>query len=88
MFDGDTIFGLATGDHDIGNLPPAMRSAASRQRHLNLILQAAAETFASACTHAVLSATTIGSADAYFDLVASAAPRMRRSPPAPGPGAR
>jgi L-aminopeptidase/D-esterase-like protein len=88
MFDGDTVFGLATGDHDIGDLPPAMRSAASRQRHLNMILRAAAETFASACTHAVLSASTIGSAEAYLDLVPSAAPRQRRGPLGPGPGAR
>jgi L-aminopeptidase/D-esterase-like protein len=89
MFDGDTIFGLATGDDDIGDLPPAMRSAASRQRHLNLILRAAAETFASACTHAVLSATTIGDADAYFDVVPSAAPRPPgRGPVGPGSKAR
>ena len=75
MFDGDTIFGLATADVEIGDLPPAMRSEASRQRNLNLILRAAAETFASACTHAVLSATTIGDADAYLDVAPSAAPR-------------
>jgi L-aminopeptidase/D-esterase-like protein len=88
MFDGDTVFGLATGDDDIGDLPPAMRSTASRQRHLNLILRASAETFASACTHAVLSATTIGDADAYLDVAPSAAPRPRRGPVGPAPGAR
>ena len=75
MFDGDTIFGLATGDDDIGDRPPAMRSTASRQRTINLILHAAADTFAAACTHAVLSAATIGEADAYVDVVPSAAPR-------------
>jgi L-aminopeptidase/D-esterase-like protein len=89
MFDGDTVFGLATGDDDIGDLPPAMRSTASRQQHLNLILRAAAETFASACTHAVLSATTIGDAEAYLDVVPSAAPRLRgRGLAGPGPSAR
>jgi L-aminopeptidase/D-esterase-like protein len=88
MLDGDTIFGLATGDDDIGDRPPAMRSTTSRQQHLNSILQAAAETFASACTHAVLSATTIGDADAYLDVVPSAAPRPRRGPTDRGPGAR
>ena len=89
MFDGDTIFGLATGDDDIGDRSPAMRSTASRQQHLNLILQAAADTFASACTHAVLSATTIGAADAYFDVVPSAAPRRPgRGLAGPARGAR
>jgi L-aminopeptidase/D-esterase-like protein len=88
MFDGDTIFGLATGADDIGDLPPAMRSTASRQQHLNLILRAAAETFASACTHAVLSATTIGDAEAYLDVVPSAAPRPSRETVGPGPRAR
>ena len=88
MFDGDTIFGLATGDDDIGDLPPAMQSTASRQRNLNLILRAAADTFASACTHAVLSAAKIGTADAYVDVVPSAAPRPRRRPAGPARGAR
>lgn len=72
MFDGDTIFGLATGEHDIGNLPAAMRSTASRQSALNLILRAAADTFAAACAHAVLAASTIGDAPAYVDLCPSA----------------
>ncbi len=76
MFDGDTIFALATGDTDIGDLPPAMRSTASRQRTFNLILQAAADAFATACTHAVLSASTIGDTEAYLDVVPSASPRL------------
>jgi L-aminopeptidase/D-esterase-like protein len=80
MFDGDTIFALATGEVDIGDLPAAMRSTASRQRTVNLILRAAADTFAAACTHAMLSATTIGDADAYLAVVPSASPRR--------PGAR
>lgn len=77
VFDGDTIFGLATGEHDIGDLPPAMRSTASRQSALNLILRAAADTFAAACAHAVLAASTIGAAPAYVDVCPSA---LRRPP--------
>jgi L-aminopeptidase/D-esterase-like protein len=77
MFDGDTIFGLATGDHHIGDLPAAMRSTRSRQSGLNLILHAAADAFAAACTHAVLAATTIGDARAYVDVCPSAVRRPR-----------
>ena len=79
MFDGDTVFGLATGDHDIGDLPAAMRSTPSRQSAVNLILRAAADTFAAACTHAVLAATTIGDTAAYVDLCPSARRASRRT---------
>jgi len=72
MFDGDTIFGLATGEHDIGNLPAAIRSTPSRQSALDLILRAAADTFAAACVHAVLAASSIGDAPAYVDVCPSA----------------
>ncbi len=75
MFDGDTIFGLALGDDDIGDGPAAMRSTSSRQSALNLILRAGADTFAMACTHAVLAAATVGDAASYTDLCPSAAPR-------------
>ena len=75
MFDGDTIFGLATGEHELGSLPAAMRSTPSRQSALNLILQAAATTFAAACTHAVLAATAIGDTPSYTDVCPSAAGR-------------
>ncbi len=77
MFDGDTVFGLATGDHDVGDLPAAMRSTPSRQSALNLILRAAADTFAAACAHAVLAATTVGDATAYLELCPSARARPR-----------
>ena len=63
MTDGDTVFGLATGVHP---LPSQVRHQA-----LNLILAAAADTFAAACTHAVLAATTIGPHTAYRDLCPS-----------------
>jgi L-aminopeptidase/D-esterase-like protein len=78
MFDGDTIFGLATGDHDLGDLPAAMRSTPSRQSAVNLILRAAADTFATACAHAVVAATAVGDAPTYLDLCPSALPRPRR----------
>jgi L-aminopeptidase/D-esterase-like protein len=78
MFDGDTVFALATGEHLIGDLPAAMRSTPSRQSALNLILGAAAEVFAVACTHAVLAAATIGDTPAYLDVCPSARPRTRR----------
>lgn len=71
MFDGDTVFALATGDHELGNEPAAMRSAASRQRAFNQLLVAAADTFASACTHAVLAAEFIGETPTYRDLCPS-----------------
>ena len=63
MTDGDTIFGLAVG---ATNLPVVARHVA-----LNAILKAASETFAAACTHAVLSASTIGEAVAYSDVCRS-----------------
>jgi L-aminopeptidase/D-esterase-like protein len=77
MFDGDTIFGLAIGVDEIGDGVAAMRSTPSRQTALNTILRAAAETFATACTHAVLSASTVGDAEAYGDIAPSALARRR-----------
>ncbi len=53
MFDGDTVFALATGEHELGDEPAAMRTTTSRQRGLNQLLVAAADTFSSACAHAV-----------------------------------
>lgn len=72
MFDGDTVFGLATGDVDLGRAPAAMRSAASRQRAVNQVLVAAADTFAAACAHAVVAASARGVTPAYRDLCPTA----------------
>lgn len=72
MFDGDTIFALATGEVDLGDLPAAMRATPSRQAALNMLLAAGADVFASACAHAVIAATTIGAQPAYLDLCPSA----------------
>jgi L-aminopeptidase/D-esterase-like protein len=71
MFDGDTVFALATGEHELGDEPAAMRATASRQRGLNQLLAAAADTFSAACTHAVLAAERRGEFPAYRDLCPS-----------------
>ncbi len=72
MFDGDTVFALATGIHD---LPAAstvgFRTEGTRPALLNTILDAAAQCFAAACTQAVLSATAVGGPPAYQDLCPS-----------------
>ncbi|MGB0114231.1 MAG: P1 family peptidase [Ilumatobacteraceae bacterium] len=72
MFDGDTIFGLATGQNDLGDMAAGMRSTPSRQAAFNLLLTAGADVFATACTHALVAATTIGTFPAYADLCPSA----------------
>lgn len=64
MTDGDTIFSLATG---ASTLPDAGDGSAHILA-LNELLRAAADTFAAACTHAVLAATTVGEATAWRDL--------------------
>ena len=72
MFDGDTIFGLATGLHRLSAGSTTMRVPGSRNGALNQLLDAAADTFAAACTHAVLAATTIGDLRAYRGVCPSA----------------
>lgn len=67
MTDGDTVFGLATGLHELPG-PPGV----ARHQALNLLLAAAADAFAAACTHAVLAATTLGAAVAYQEVCPSA----------------
>ncbi len=71
MVDGDTIFGLATGDVDLTSAPSRLRATGTRNAELNLLLVAAAEVFAAACTHAILSATSIGERPSYLDLCPS-----------------
>jgi L-aminopeptidase/D-esterase-like protein len=72
MFDGDTIFGLSTGTDFLTSESTTLRVSGSRNGALNQLLAAAAETFAAACTHAVLAATTIGEFTAYRDVCPSA----------------
>lgn len=66
MTDGDTVFTLATGGVRLDS-PDHPRPG--RIAQLNAILVAAADAFAAACTHAVVSATSIGDAPAWRDLV-------------------
>ncbi|GHF81042.1 L-aminopeptidase/D-esterase-like protein [Amycolatopsis bartoniae] len=67
MFDGDTVFALATGDRELpvakGPLGEASRAAA-----LDALCSAAARVFARAIVHGVLSATGAGGVPAYRDV--------------------
>jgi putative pantetheine hydrolase len=72
MFDGDTVFGLSTGTDLMTSESTTLRVPGSRNGALNQVLSASAETFAAACTHAVLAATTIGGFTAYRDVCPSA----------------
>ncbi len=72
MFDGDTIFALATGIHELpASATVGFRAEGSRPALLNTILDAAAQCFAAACTQALLSATFVGGPAAYRDLCPS-----------------
>jgi L-aminopeptidase/D-esterase-like protein len=72
MFDGDTIFALATAVHDLPAPQAAgLRAPGSRPTMVNQILVAAAECFAAACTQAFLTASSIGGPLAYSDLCPS-----------------
>ena len=72
MFDGDTLFGLATCAHEV--TAPADRTRLTR---LDQLLSAAAECVARACTNAVVSASGTGSDPSYRDLCPSAFGRRR-----------
>jgi L-aminopeptidase/D-esterase-like protein len=67
MFDGDTLFGLATCADEV--TAPVGRSRLSR---LDQLLTAAAECVARACTNAIVMATSTGSDPSYRDLCPSA----------------
>jgi L-aminopeptidase/D-esterase-like protein len=69
MFDGDTVFALATGRVPLPDAAAARYPAAeTRPGRLNQLLDAAANCFAAAVTDAVLCATTIGDRPAYRDV--------------------
>jgi len=73
LMDGDTVFGLATGVHELGSLDAGIvGGVSSRASHLNLLSAAAADAFESACVDAVLTAVSLGSAHSYRDLCPSA----------------
>jgi L-aminopeptidase/D-esterase-like protein len=75
MFDGDTVFCLATGEHPLADLdPPALRRAGTRAGAVNVLLAAAADCFAMACASAVVNVRSIGGPPSYRDLCPSAFP--------------
>jgi L-aminopeptidase/D-esterase-like protein len=64
MFDGDTVFALATGARELPEAShPAVRPAA-----LDALCSAAARVFARAMVHGLLAATTAGGVPAYRDV--------------------
>ncbi len=67
MFDGDTVFALATGARE---LPEATGpfGAAARPVALDTLCSAAARVFARAMVHGLLAATTAGGVPAYRDV--------------------
>jgi L-aminopeptidase/D-esterase-like protein len=76
MFDGDTIFCLSTARHSLSaSNTPALRRPDTRPGALNVLLAAAADCFALACTVAVIEARSSGGgAPSYSDLCPSAFP--------------
>ena len=68
MFDGDTVFALATGRDPLPDAAARYRAAESRPGRLNQLLDAAAACFAAAVTDAVLAATSLGGPPAYRDV--------------------
>jgi L-aminopeptidase/D-esterase-like protein len=74
MFDGDTVFGLATGAAPLPGGEVSFGAPTSRPGALNVLLTAAADTFAAACTHALLAARSHGDVPGYFDVCTSIDP--------------
>ncbi len=73
MFDGDTIFALATCVHElVAPTLPDYLVGRGRQLAFNAVLEAGAECFARACAGAVIEARSSGDLLAYRDLCPSA----------------
>jgi len=64
MTDGDTIFTMATGAVEL----PSHADGAGRITAINQLLRAGADVFSAACTHAVVSATTVSDVPAWREL--------------------
>ncbi|WP_410623735.1 P1 family peptidase [Amycolatopsis sp. cmx-8-4] len=64
MFDGDTVFALATGAREL----PAASHPAVRPAALDALCSAAARVFARAMVHGLLAATTAGGMPAYREV--------------------
>jgi L-aminopeptidase/D-esterase-like protein len=78
MFDGDTIFCLSTGQHSLSvGSESGLRRPDSRPGALNVLLAAAADCFALACTRAVVEARSSGGPPSYADLCPSAVSTAR-----------
>ena len=58
MYDGDTIFALATGKRELTGI---------RGMALDRVCEAGAQVFARAIVHGILAATTVGDVPAYRD---------------------
>lgn len=71
LFDGDTVFGLATGDTPLPDAMGSLGDARTRAGIVSRLLDAAAICFARACTDATVEATDQGGPAAYRDLCPS-----------------
>ena len=72
LFDGDCVFALATGQRALElESTDAYAAGPSRAALVNDLASAGAEAVCRAIVHAVLSATTVGTAPAYRDLFPS-----------------
>ncbi|GAA3574586.1 P1 family peptidase [Amycolatopsis ultiminotia] len=67
MFDGDTVFALATGARELPRRPGSFATA-DRAGGLDALCSAAARVFARAMVHGLLSATAAGGVAAYRDV--------------------
>jgi L-aminopeptidase/D-esterase-like protein len=78
LFDGDTIFALATGADVPTSVTIESTMARARAVELNSIFEAGAQCFAAACSLAIVTAqSTRGGPPAYRDLCPSAYPALR-----------
>jgi len=68
MFDGDTIFALATGNVGLGEITgPESTFGGSADTAVNVLGDAAASTFARAVVHAIVNAESVAGYTAYCD---------------------
>ena len=67
MFDGDTVFALATGENDLPEVAGPFAGLA-RAQALDELCGAAADAFARAIVHGLLAATALPGLPAYRDL--------------------
>jgi len=75
MFDGDTVFALATGRDELPEPGVRFRDPASRPGVFSRILAAGAACFADACTDALLSTTGVGGPPSYREICGAPADR-------------